>query len=136
MKGGAERIQPESNEHTEPEAKKSAEVVYINDFAAYSALPGGHLKREEYERIKNAAEEPGVKVNEVYAINAKTYAGHAGITLSPESLILYSVLRSDREISSELLLSDQPILAEVLRMEGRADDAQKLIDAYSPVIKF
>lgn len=108
----------------------------INDFAEYSALPGGHLTREEYERVAKAAEEPDVKVNEVYAVNAKTYASHAGITLPPKSLILYSVLRSDRDISSDLLQSDQPILAEALRMEGRADDAQKLIAAYSPVIKF
>lgn len=135
MKESAERIQPESNEPRKPEAPKSAEIVYINDFAEYSAIPGGHLKREEYERVAKAAEEPGVKVNEVYAINAKTYARQADITLSPESLILYSVLRSDRDISSELLHSDQPILAETLRMEGRADDAQKLIAAY-PVIKF
>lgn len=135
MKEGAERIQPESNEPREPEAKKSAEVVYINDFAAYSALPGGHLKREEFERVKSAAEEPDVKVNEVYAINAKTYAGHADITLSPESLILYSVLRSDRDLSSNLLYGDQQILAEALRIEGRADDVQKLVAAY-PVITF
>ncbi|MFA5997936.1 MAG: hypothetical protein WC814_00875 [Candidatus Paceibacterota bacterium] len=135
MKEGAERIQPESNEPRKPEAQESAEVVYINDFAAYSALPGGHLKREEFERIKNAAEDPSVKVNEVYATNATTYARQAEITLSPESLILYSVLRSDRDISSELLRGDQQILAEVLRIEGRAADAEKLIAAY-PVIKF
>lgn len=135
MKEGAERIQHEENYAPKPEARKSAEIIYINDFAEYSALPGGHLKREEYERVAKAVEEPDVKINEVFAINAKTYAGHADITLSPESLILYSVLRSDRDISSELLQSDQPILAEVLRMEGRADDAQKLIAAY-PVITF
>ncbi|MDP1689939.1 MAG: hypothetical protein Q8L52_01925 [bacterium] len=102
MKEGAERIQPESNEPRQPEARESAEISYIDDFAEYSAIPGGHLTREEYERVTKAAEEPNVKVNEVYAINAKTYAGQADITLSPESLILYSVLRSDRDISSEL----------------------------------
>jgi hypothetical protein len=135
MKESAERIQQEENYAPKPEARKSAEIIYINDFAAYSAIPGGHLKREEYERVTKAAEEPEVKVNEVFAIHAKTYARHADITLSPESLILYSVLRSDRDISSELLYGDQQVLAEVLRMEGRADDAQKLIAAY-PVIKF
>jgi hypothetical protein len=135
MKEGAERIQPESNEPRKPEARESAEVVYINDFAAYSALPGGHLKREEFERIKNAATEADTKVNEVYAINAKTYAGQAEITLSPESLKLYSILRSDNDISSDLLRGDQQILAEVLRIEGRVADAEKLIAAY-PVITF
>jgi hypothetical protein len=139
MKEGAERVQHEENYAPKPEARKSAEIHYINDFAEYSAIPGGHLKREEYERIKNAAEELDVKVNEVYATNAKTYARHADITLSPESLILYSVLRSDRDISSDLLHGDQQVLAEVLRMEGRTDDAQKLIAAYtarSPGMKF
>lgn len=129
MQEGVERIQPESK----PEARESAEIAYINDYAAYSALPGGHLTREEYERIKSAAEDPGVKVNEVYSTNATTYARHAEITLSPESLVLYSILRSDREISPELSRGDQQVLAEALRIEGRAADAEKLIAAY-PVI--
>jgi len=134
MKEGAERIQLESG-YAKPEERGSAEVAYIDDFATYSALPGGHLKREEYERVTKAAREPDVKVNEMYALHAKAYARHADITLSPESLILYSVLRGDRDISSKLLRSDQPILAEVLRIEGKTADAQKLIAAY-PVIKF
>ncbi|MDP2665551.1 MAG: hypothetical protein Q8P23_02840 [bacterium] len=135
MNGNAQRNESGPAHTGKPEEPKSAEIVYINDFAEYSAIPGGHLKREEYERVAKAAEEPDVKVNEVYTINAKTYARHADITLSPKSLIMYSVLRGDHDISSELLFGDQQVLAEVLRMEGRADDAQKLIAAY-PVTKF
>jgi len=135
MKESAERIQPQSNEPRQPEARESAEIAYINDFAAYSAIPGGHLLREEFERVKAAAEKPDVTINSNFSRNANFIAGLADIILSPESLILYSVLRSDRAISSELLRGDQPILAEALRMEGRADDAKKLIAAY-PVIPF
>jgi hypothetical protein len=133
MKEGAQR--KSESDYAKPEARKSAEIHYINDFAKYSAIPGGHLKREEYERVAKAAEEPDVKVNEVYAINAKTYARQADITLSPDSLKLYSILVSDNDISSDLLHGDQQVLAEVLRIEGRGEDAQKLIAAH-PNIKF
>lgn len=123
----------------EPEKPKSAEIVYIDDFAKYSALPGGHLLREEFDRIKAAAENPGVTTNTNFSSNANSIAGFADITLSDKSLILYSVLRSDDGISSELLAGDQQVLAEVLRMEGRGADATKLEKAYTtanPGMKF
>jgi hypothetical protein len=137
MKQGAERIQPESNEPRKPEAPKSAEIIYINDFAEYFAISDEHprLLREEFDRIKTAAENPDVTINPNFSRNANFIAGLADITLSPKSLILYSVLRSDGDISSELLAGDQQVLAEVLRMEGRAADATKLEKAY-PVITF
>lgn len=131
------KIQSEPDYIREPETPKSAEVVYLKNFVTYSALPGAHLEREEYERVTKAAEKPGAKVNETSAINANTYARHAKITLLPESsLKLYSILVSDNDISSDLLHGDQQRLAEVLRMEGKVADAEKLIDAYSPIIKF
>lgn len=126
----------EESSKIQPEGQKSPEITPIYDFAAYSARPGGHLQREEYEHVTEAAKDPATEVNEVYAINAKTYARKAGIPLSPTSLTLYSVLRGDRKLSSELLIGDQQLLAEVLRIEGRADDVEKLIAAYHPVIKF
>jgi hypothetical protein len=135
MKEGAQRIESEQDHTREPEAKKSAEIHYINDFAEYSAIPGGHLLREEFDRTKAAAENPDVTINTNFSRNANFIAGLADITLSPKSLILYSVLRSDGDISSELLAGDQQVLAEVLRIEGRGEDAQKLIAAH-PNIKF
>lgn len=135
MKEGTERVQHEENYAPKPEVRKSAEIHYINDFAAYSALSGGHLLREEFDRTKAAAENSDVTINTNFSRNANFIAGEADIILSDKSLKLYSILRSDTEISSDLLHSDQPILAEALRMEGRADDAQKLIAAY-PVITF
>ena len=135
MEGGTQRIESGQDYPRAPEVKKSTEIFFINDFAEYSGIPGTHLNREEFERTKTAAEEPGTRVNETLAINAQTYARKADISLSHESLVLYSVLRKDEDISSDLLLSDQQILAEVLRIEGKADDAKKLIAAY-PILKF
>jgi len=117
------------------EGTQRAETFFINGFDEYSGIPGAHLNREEFERIKTAAEEPGARVSETLAANVQTYARKADISLSHESLVLYSVLRKDEDISSDLLLSDQQILAEVLRIEGKADDAKKLIAAY-PILKF
>lgn len=141
MEGGTERKEsgpgytgPAAYPRQGPDAG-SAEVFYIKNFATYSTLPGAHLTRGEYARTKDAAEKPGVEVNEVYATNAQTYADKAGIVLSPKTLVLYSILRKDENISSDLLHGDQQRLAEVLRIEGRAADAEKLIAAY-PVIKF
>lgn len=131
--GESLKIQPESNEPRKPEARKSAEVVYLKNFATYSDIPGGHLLQEEYERTKKAAEETGAEAKRTLAINANTYAGKAGITLSDDSLVLYSILCKDEDISSDLLHGDQQRLAEVLRMEGRAADAEKLIAAYKKV---
>src|SRR3989344_7965478 len=135
MEGGTHKIELEQNYHRAPNVKKNGEMSYINDFAEYSGIPGAHLNREEFERTKTAAEEPGARVNETLAINAQTYARKADIPLSHESLVLYSVLRKDEDISSGLLLGDQQILAEVLRIEDRADDAKKLIAAY-PTLEF
>ncbi len=139
MQEPREKIQPES------ETERSAEVISINradsetagrenNFDAYTALGGGHLTEAEYQRIKTAAK-AGAKANEIYITNAKSYARAAGITLSPEALTLYSILRSDQNISSDLLHSDQQRLAEILRIMGNAEDLQKLV-ARHPNIEF
>lgn len=137
-------LMQERVEETQPEVEKSADVIPINraaseraenDFAAYTSLGGGHLTEAEYQRVKNAAAKAGAKANEIYITNAKVSAEVAGITLSPEALALYSILRGDTNIYSDLLHSDQQRLAEVLRIMGNADDLQKLI-AKHPNIKF
>lgn len=129
----------------EPQEKKGAEILPFkrevagteekeDTFDAYQAL-GGHLTAVEYQRIKERAREAGTQMNETFRMNAQSYAKFAGITLSPETLLLYSVLRSDWDISSNLLHSDQPRLAEALRIAGHADDVEKLIAKY-PNINF
>lgn len=139
MKGNEQRIQSGAEHAGKPEVSKSAEIVYLKNFATYSAIPGAHLLREEFDRIKAAAEKPGARVNKTLAISAQMYAGEAGITLSDDSLILYSILCKDEDISSDLLRGDQQRLAEVLRMEGKAADATKLEKACiarNPSMKF
>jgi hypothetical protein len=134
MDGSAERVPREENAAQKPEVQESAEIHFINDYAKYSALPGEKLlKREEFDRVTQAAMDPDTKVNEIFAVNAGQYADREGITLSKEDLKLYSVLRGDDDISSPKLRSDQPRLAEVLRMQGRPDDAEKLIAAFPNV---
>lgn len=135
------------NMATEPETKKIADVIDIkraaleaaekelNDFADYKALKTGHLTLAEYQRAKNAVKTAGAEINETLLASARVAANLAGITLSPEALALYSMLRSDPNISSKLLDSDQQRLAEVLRIMGRTEDLQKLV-AKHPHIKF
>jgi len=129
----------------EPEVERSADVIPINkaaseaaknenNFDAYMALGCGHLTEAEYQRI-NAAAKAGAKANEIYITNAKVSAEVAEITLSPEALALYSILRSDPDILSDLLHSDQQRLAEVLRIMGNTDDLKSLVDNH-PNIKF
>lgn len=139
MNGNAERKESGPAYAGQPEVPKSAKLIYYNAFSEYSALPGGHLTREEFNRVVSAFKNPATEVNKNFAANAETIADVAGIALTDESLIFYSVLRSDREISSELLNGDPQVLAEVLRIQGRAEDAKKLIDAYhavNPGMKF
>ncbi len=139
MNGNAERNESGPAHTGKPEEPKSAEIFYLKNFATYSAIPGGHLLREEFDRTKAAAENPDVTINTNFSRNANFIAGEADIVLSDESLKLYSILVSDNDISSELLHGDQQRLAEVLRMEGKAADAEKLIAAYhavNPEMKF
>lgn len=140
-----ERIQAEPDEVEEPKVRRSADIIPIekaasakkeaeSGFAAYQAS-GGHLTAAEYQRITEYAGEANTNARGIFSSNARSYANNAGIDLSPESLALYSLLRSDEDISSELSRGDQQILAETLRILGKTDDVRKLIDTY-PNIDF
>ena len=140
------KIQFEPDYIRKPEGQKSADVIDINraalaraekeldDFADYKALKTGHLTLAEYQRIMNSAKNP-VTDNETLLASARVAANLTGITLSPKELSLYSILRSDSDILSDLLHGDQQRLAEVLRITGRTKDLQDLVRSH-PNIKF
>lgn len=111
----------------EPQEKKSADIVYIPTYMTYSAI-GGHMTKKEYETVSLIAgtETP---VNNMYKSHAQTNAEVVGITLSDDVLDLYARLRDYRtpDVPNTLaIISDQELLAEVLRFKGNGSDVEKM----------
>lgn len=114
--------------------KRDSNVTYINrEYDAYHTLEGC-LTQPEYEIVKKILDEKAeAAANEIYVMNAKTYARVANIELSDGVLRLYAVLRDSHntpDVPDKLaVLGDPQLLAEVLRIKGESAALEQLTTA-------
>ena len=69
--------------------------------------------------------------NQISKRKAQSYAGVAGIKLSPETLELYAKLRGNDEINK----GDQQLLAEVLYHQGEDEKLKQFKATYPNIFK-
>ena len=112
---------------------ESAENVY--KYKEYKAL-GGILDEMEYQdvlgRIDSSRNIPPYSPT---SLQAEVMAKFAGITLSPETVALYGVLRNDVKPDPDTeehysTLNDQKLFAEALRMVGDKDSLATFIEKH------
>ncbi len=91
------------------------------EYKEYRKL-GGALSQEEYENVlKRSADGKYAPSSSLWQGHANFMAEATGITLTPEAVVIYGILRSEnpdpiKEHFSEM--SDQKLLAEALRIVG------------------
>ena len=101
------------------------------DYAGYKTL-GGVLSQEEYQNVRShAADKEYIPSGSLWRGHANFMASTAGITLSPETVTIYEILRSEKpdpakEHYSEL--GDQKLLAEALRIVGDKNSLDMFIE--------
>jgi hypothetical protein len=141
MERNAEAFQPKDFQ-PEPE-KKSAVILPFRrkespeegNYEQYKAL-GGTLSQEEYQDVLKRAEE-GRNIYSRWSKDANSMARAAEITLSPETVTLYGILRDEKpdpakEHYSEL--NDQKLLAEALRIVGDESSLGMFIKKFTPTV--
>lgn len=132
MKQGAEALQSEPyfSEDTEAEKKKGADILPFRQkpeennkeeigqsYEAYKSL-GGRLSPEEYRDVlRRAADKKEALAASRWSASAHSMAEAGGITLLPETVVLYGILRNP-EKEQYSVLGDQKLLAEALRLAG------------------
>ena len=105
----------------------------IISYESYRSRVGG-IKQGLYEKALIRAGNLATKVNPQYARQAETIAKVFDVTLPPQTLKLYAILRSDtNEKENHTKLSDQSLLAEVLFQQGTHDVLGKLVKVYSHI---
>ena len=126
------------------ENKKSADILQFrprtesaveneHEYKEYKAL-GGILDEMEYRNVLGRIDSSrNVPPNSPTSLQAKVMANVAGITLSPETVVLYGILRNDVKPSPDTknhysTLTDQKLFAEALRMVGDKDSLATFIE--------
>lgn len=107
------------------------ENIRKGNYEEYKALSGTLSQEEYWDVLKRAAEERNIFSK--WSGHANSMARAAEITLSPETVALYGILRDEKpdpikEHFSEL--SDQKLLAEALRIVGDTKSLEALIEKH------
>jgi len=102
-----------------------------SDYANYKTL-GGILNQEDYQNVLMSIVE-NAPLNPAWSRHAHLMAKTAGITLSPETVTIYGILRGEKpdprkEHFSEM--SDHKLLAEALRIVGNTDSLITFVAKY------
>ncbi|GEM_PF-2510364 len=150
MKQGSEAFKQNLVDSSEEPEKKEGGIVLpfklkprtyesaterARGYKEYKAL-GGILDEMEYQdilgRIDSVRNTP---LNSSTPLQAKSMASAAGITLSPETIALYGVLRHYEEPNPDAkehysTLNDQKVLAEALRLVGDKDSLATFIETH------
>jgi len=102
-------------------------------YEGYKTL-GGTLNQGEYDDVLKSVEE-GRKFNPMWSEHANFMAKVAGITLSPETIAIYGILRDikpDGEHYSKMPNGDHELLDEALRVVGDKASLDIFIESRKP----
>lgn len=134
----------------EPEKKESGVILQfkprayesaaenVHEYKEYKAL-GGILDEREYRNVLGRIDSSrNVPPNSPTSLQAKVMANVAGITLSPETVVLYGILRNDVKPDPDTeehysTLTDQKLFAEALRMVGDKDSLATFIEKHAHI---
>ena len=98
---------------------------------------GGKLSHQEYEEImKCAVDQKDWPLNPLWKVHTDVMAKVAGITLLPEVVTIYGILREEKRNlikDSFSTLSDQELLAEALRMTGDMHSLSTFIQKHTHI---
>lgn len=134
------------NEERKPEKKREAVILPFpqkgeegigaetgQGYEEYKTL-GGALSQEQYQDVlSRVVDEQDVASSALVSAHAKGMAHLAGLTLSPETVALYGILRHEKpdQVSEDYHgMSDQRLLAEAFRINGEKDSLMVFIEKY------
>jgi hypothetical protein len=133
-----EDFQPKPYPEKELEKKSAVILPFLRkenirkgNYAEYRALHGT-LSPEEYQDVLRRAMEASRWLE-----NANSMARAAEITLSPETMTLYGILRDEKPDPAKKHyseLSDQELLAEALRIVGNKPSLDTFIKRFTPTV--
>jgi hypothetical protein len=110
-------------------------------YEEYKALKGT-LDETEYQNVlSRIADSKEVPLNSSTLLQANLMAETAGIVLSPETIVLYGMLRHDEKPDQETekihysTRSDQELLAEALRIADDKDSLTTFIEKFPNIFK-
>lgn len=120
----------------EIEKREAVILPFPKTYEGYKNLLGGTLSQEEYEDVLKSAAE-GRTFNLARTSQANFMAETSGITLSPETVTVYGILRDERPDPAKEYsgMSDQKLLAEALRIVGDTDSLTTFIEKYPNIFK-
>src|SRR3989344_3304690 len=106
-----------------PKAIEGTESRQGHDYDEYKALGGTILSQAEYQSVRERAAQKGNIPSDSTRSQTDLMTEDAGITLSPETVTVYGILRGDRKPTPDTKghyseQGDQQLLAEALRITG------------------
>lgn len=113
--------------------KRKENIEAKQEYGEYKAL-GGTLNQEQYRDVlSRVVDEKDVTSSALLSAHAKSMAHLAGLTLSPETVALYGILRHEKpdQVGEDYHgMSDQSLLAEAFRINGEKDSLTVFIEKY------